>query len=295
MSTYNGGEIIERQVKSIINQKDVDISLLIRDDGSEDNTRKILKTIVNKYKNINVEYGNNLGWKRSFLELVYSSSLEYDYYGFSDQDDIWLNDKIISLINLMEDDVYSGPKLAHCNSLSVDMNLKVRKEQEDRISSPPGWKQAIATEYFQGCGMLWNHDAMKLIRKYRPKNVNLAHDYWVGLVCYLFGQVYFCSERKFYHIRYNTNGSEDGSVKKGRLNRFKKFFLGKDIYMNPAEDLLEGFTGLLSDEQVYFLKMVKDYKYNTNHKYKIFIDKSFARPSICASIFFKMTILTNNY
>lgn len=43
MSTYNGEKYIKEQIDSIINQKNVQINLLVRDDSSTDNTYTIIK------------------------------------------------------------------------------------------------------------------------------------------------------------------------------------------------------------------------------------------------------------
>ena len=43
MSTYNGEKYLRQQISSIIAQKDVNIKLLVRDDGSSDNTKNILE------------------------------------------------------------------------------------------------------------------------------------------------------------------------------------------------------------------------------------------------------------
>lgn len=296
MSTYNGGKKIKRQIESIISQSEVEASILIRDDGSDVQTQDILRSIEIKYPNqIKVIYGSNKGWKQSFLDLLCLAPRNYDFYGFSDQDDLWLDDKIMSCIKLMVEDNFLGVKLSHCNALTVDENLQPQKEQEHRIPCPPNFKVAIATEYFQGCGMIWNKDAMNLIQSYRPNNQNLAHDYWVGLVCYLMGKVYFCEETKFYHIRYGNNSSDDGNVLKGRIKRLKWFLTGKQTYMNPAKDLLEGYKNKLDAEIIEFLEVVDAYKSSINMKKQLFFDSGFRKPSIEATILLKMAVLFNRF
>ena len=52
MSTYNGERYIREQIESILNQKKVSVLLFIRDDGSKDNTRKIIKEYCTNYRNI---------------------------------------------------------------------------------------------------------------------------------------------------------------------------------------------------------------------------------------------------
>lgn len=45
MATYNGEKYLSEQMDSIFNQKEVTCSVLVRDDGSKDNTLSILKII----------------------------------------------------------------------------------------------------------------------------------------------------------------------------------------------------------------------------------------------------------
>lgn len=296
MSTYNGGAKIKNQIKSILNQKDVDIFVYIRDDGSCSDTKNVLKSVVKEYPDkVSVTFGKNIGWKQSFLNLIYTATDIYDYYGFSDQDDIWFDNKVINCIYVTDQDDYDGPKLIHCNSLSVTSDLKPREEQENRVAIPPSFKAAIATEYFQGCGMLWNNKLMKLIQLYRLTDKYIAHDYWVGLIAYLFGKIYFVEENLFYHIRYENNSSEDGNRNKGRMKRVKDLITGKRTYMNPAQDLLNGYAVKLSDQQKCFLEKIVDYKINCLHKKDILLDRDFKRPSKSATLMLKTAILFNRY
>ena len=43
MSTYNGEKYLEAQIDSVLSQKDVNVDLLVRDDGSSDKTCEILQ------------------------------------------------------------------------------------------------------------------------------------------------------------------------------------------------------------------------------------------------------------
>lgn len=296
MSTYNGESKIRKQVESILQQKDVDSYICIRDDGSNDETIEVIEDLAKEYSNkIFVMQENNVGWKQSFLQLIYSADNIYDYYGFSDQDDVWFDNKIIDCIRLAEKDGYKGPQLIHCNSVSVTSDLKTRSEQENRVATPPSFEAAIATEYFQGCGMLWNKDAMNIIQKYKPFNKDIAHDYWVGLICYLSGKIYFCEEPLFYHIRYESNSSEDGNRNKGRIKRLKTLLRGKKAYMNPAEDLLAGYSEFLSNDEIAFLKDISDYKKNYLCKLRLLTNRNFVRPTLPATLLLKLAICINRF
>ena len=94
LSTYNGEKYLQEQIESIIRQEDVEISLLIRDDGSCDKTIEIIENLKRKNSNIIYYSGNNLGPARSFMDLINKSG-NFDYYAFSDQDDVWKSKKLI--------------------------------------------------------------------------------------------------------------------------------------------------------------------------------------------------------
>lgn len=117
MSTYNGAKYIREQIDSILNQKDVNVELLIRDDGSSDNTAEICKEYQKKNTNIRFYQGENIGVGKSFMELL-KKAPEADYYSFSDQDDVWLEDKLSRAVKMI--------KIAECSrELSQDRNERV--------------------------------------------------------------------------------------------------------------------------------------------------------------------------
>ena len=89
MSTFNGERNLVRQVKSILAQRGVRVLLTIRDDGSQERTVSLLKEINRAYKNVEVVFGENIGYKKSFLSLFDYLNKDADYFAFSDQDDIW--------------------------------------------------------------------------------------------------------------------------------------------------------------------------------------------------------------
>ena len=104
LAAYNGSDFIEEQLKSIINQKHVDISILISIDKSSDNSLNIINLYQAKYNFINIlPYGEKLGSAgQNFFHLINESIIDgFDFIAFSDQDDIWLDDKISNAIELM--------------------------------------------------------------------------------------------------------------------------------------------------------------------------------------------------
>ena len=103
MSTYNGEKYLDKQLESILNQNVKNVDILIRDDGSKDNTIKIInKWLVEFPKRIKLETKENIGVVKSFFELVKAAPIDYDYYFFSDQDDYWSEKKLEKAIEKMK-------------------------------------------------------------------------------------------------------------------------------------------------------------------------------------------------
>ena len=92
LSTYNGEKYVKEQLDSILKQTYKNVEIIVRDDGSKDSTVEIIKEYQEKHKNIKLVVGENLGFIKSFFELL--KIAEADYYSYADQDDIWVKNKI---------------------------------------------------------------------------------------------------------------------------------------------------------------------------------------------------------
>ena len=93
LSTYNGERYLKEQLDSLLGQTYKEFRILIRDDCSNDNTRSILESYKNKNEEkINLFFEDNIGPKKSFLNLLKKSNS--DYIMFCDQDDIWDQNKL---------------------------------------------------------------------------------------------------------------------------------------------------------------------------------------------------------
>src|SRR6187431_132670 len=95
LCTFNGARFLEEQIESILNQTYPNIELLISDDASIDDSIMILK----KYEHhplVKLFYNKqNVGFSKNFECAAMLTN--GDYIAFSDQDDIWLPNKIENL------------------------------------------------------------------------------------------------------------------------------------------------------------------------------------------------------
>ena len=101
LSTYNGEKYIREQLDSILTQKDIEVSILIRDDGSTDSTVDIIHEYCSNNSDIKLIKGSNMGACKSFFELFKEADMGYDYYALADQDDYWYADKLTVACNML--------------------------------------------------------------------------------------------------------------------------------------------------------------------------------------------------
>lgn len=294
MSAYNGSRYIVQQLDSIFAQKGVDVTCFVRDDGSKDDTLQVLEKYqkgLPKGKMIFVR-GENVGWERSFL-LALRDAPQSEYYAFADQDDIWFVDKLQSGIKVMESvcDV-DKPLMYHCNKLSVNEELKPFSHQVRRTPQPLNRQNAMIQEYAQGCSIIMNEKARKLVLHYVP-HAKLAHDFWCGLVCYLFGKVIYDNAPRFYHISHGNNASGEGHTLGSWYGRLKSFSKKGNIYYSPYDDLIEGYNNLLSTEDKRFIEKVKNYRHSVISKLFLLFSPKFVRDSIMGTLSLKLAILFN--
>lgn len=286
MSTFNGGNRIIRQLDSIFAQQGVYVRCYVRDDGSKDNTLELLEQYQKQSVYLKIEKGTNVGWQRSFL-LALQSAPESDYYAFSDQDDLWLNNKLMKSVEELEKHDNSKALLFHCNRISCDANLKPLLHQAPKVSKPLSRENAVTQEYAQGCTIVINEEAKKLVCRHFPK-AKMPHDFWTGLICFYFGEVYYCPEPLFYHINHGANASNAGHIRAGQLSRIKGL-LSKKIYPNPASDLLDGYGDLIDDKN--FLLKLRDYNKNITFRISLIFNSRFRRVNVEGTCLLKLALL----
>ena len=120
LSTFNGEKYLKEQIESILSQSHKDLILYIRDDGSSDNTKIILDNYASKDRRITIDYGRNIGYTRSFFEML--KVVEADAYAFCDQDDLWMSDKLERANRILEKT--RVPTLWFSNVNICDENMK---------------------------------------------------------------------------------------------------------------------------------------------------------------------------
>ena len=262
VSTYNGENYIAEQLDSIINQTYKNIDIYVRDDGSKDNTRKILEEYAKEKKIIYIKSNKNLGYPEAFYELMRKAK-KSDYYAFSDQDDIWYEDKIERGVERLKQSDKDTPALFFANYDVCDMNLNhIRTSVGPK--KDPGFRYSVFSSLGLGFTYILNHNAKELALKKRSVKT-VTKDVWLGMLASAFGDVYFDSKPCANHRRNpGAYSSQDTKFISTQKDRFSKFFKNdgfKNIY-NVIEEFYDMFKDKLKEKDRKMLELFLYRGYN---------------------------------
>lgn len=271
MSTYNGEKYIKEQIDSILNQKNVNVKLLIRDDGSEDSTVNIIKEYQQNTNNKVELYPslNNIGFAESFWELLINAP-KADYYAFSDQDDFWLEDKLAIAVAYLENKQI--PCLYSSNFWLVDEKLN-KIDQEPIFSMDSVRPENLIITNTRACGntMVWNQRLQDLVLLHKEKEmITTYHDIRLEFMAAMLGEFYIDKNRTILY-RQHTNNVSGGSVTtnkkywlKGRWKQIKKRLVGSEEEMHyeeyRARIFLKNYREYLSEYNIQCLNAVINYR-----------------------------------
>ena len=217
MSAYNGSKYIKEQVLSIINQKTQnDVTIRIRDDGSVDETTEIIMQLRNEYPNkIELIRGNNIGYNASFFYLL-NNAKGYDYYAISDQDDVWLDNKLETAVKALEKEKEDIPLLFASTSFLVEDDMQpygtTRKKQR-----PFTIYNTIIQNICPGHTQVFNNKLLELVnRKIDVENI-YVYDSWITNLAMLYGKIVFDNDSYTYYRQHRQNQLGYGKGRIGQL------------------------------------------------------------------------------
>lgn len=253
MSTYNGEDYVKQQLLSIINQKtENDIYIRIRDDGSYDHTCEIIQHMMNEYpEKIELIKGDNRGYNASFFELLHNAQ-GYDYYALSDQDDVWLPEKIDAAIKALstEDDslalLYASPSFLVRDDL-IPYGITRKKVREFTIYNTiiqnicPGHTQVINNTLLN-----------KLKDKIDVKKI-YVYDSWITNIAMLYGKIVYDINAYTFYRQHEKNQLGSGKGALGQLaSSFRKLKSGDGIkYQQQIDYFIEKNEDKLKQEGFY--------------------------------------------
>ncbi|MEE0779405.1 MAG: glycosyltransferase [Massilimicrobiota sp.] len=298
MSTYNGEKYLVEQVESIFNQKgNYDISLLIRDDGSNDMTINIIQKLKEKYKKIKFIKGSNLGCNGSYFELFKLAYKEdFDFFAISDQDDIWLDDKISKALYYIQNYDQNQPILYGSASYLV-RDDKIPYGKTQTANKEISVFNTIIQNFFPGHSQVFNRALLQyLIVDIDVSNI-YVYDSWITNIANNFGKVIFDNEPHTLYRMHERNvvgyGKSQIQWLKTRINRMKKGDIIRQT--QQIEYFLEVYGKKLNqtflNEMNFFLVSRK----NIFSRLKYIVQCKLYRQKTIETIYFKALYLFGKY
>jgi glycosyltransferase involved in cell wall biosynthesis len=250
LATFNGEKYLRKQLDSIYSQTYKNIEVIVTDDCSVDQTINILKEYKNTYGLIYFINEQNLGFVKNFEKAI--SLCSGDYIALSDQDDIWLPEKIEILIREIKSyslictdakliDSTDNVVVSSFNEFSGRVQPKVNK-----------FEYLVFGNFVTGCTAMMERE---LISRALPiPDEFLFHDYWLGIMATQENGIRYLSDKLVLYRQHDKNVSGAGikisllsffssvitkqkiikneySLKNKRIN----FLLSKHIYSNMKE------------------------------------------------------------
>ena len=254
LATYNGEKYLREQIESILNQSHKDFRLLISDDCSKDLTRTILEEYKNKDSRIEIFFQeNNLGVVKNFEFLL--GKVEANYYMFSDQDDIWKENKIEVTLNKIQ---LTNANLVYSDLEVVDSDLNITFESYwklkgiyHKIKKYNNFASLYLNNFVTGCTIIAKKDLIKKALPLPKTSKYVLHDYWISLIASQDGNIEYVEESLIKYRQHKNN--KVGSKKKS--DTIEKFEEMRELFIDVKK---QHFRVFIENENSFDSDKIKD-------------------------------------
>jgi len=219
MATYNGEKFLKDQLDSIINQTYKNMEIIICDDCSTDNTINIIKNFQSQDKRIRLYQNNSqLGVLKNFEKAI--SLCRGEYIAISDQDDIWLPNKMAIMLSKIEENV-----LIYHDDILIDKAGRVIhnsffESNEIVINKEHDTKALILDNWISGHACMFSSQLKKDIL---PIGHQMEHyDMWIAIVASKVGKIKYLNKQLVLWRQHGTNTSGSKITTRGLLQKIFK-------------------------------------------------------------------------
>lgn len=185
MGIYNGAEHLGAQLQSFAEQTQDRWDLIVGDDGSRDAGPDMVRDFAARMaplgSKVTLVDGPCAGFVANFLALI-AEAPATDWLALSDQDDVWLPDRLARGIAALTPLPRDTPALYCSRTWVTDSDLGNRRLSPD-YAKPPGFANALLQNIAGGNTILLNRAAADLAREAAPAAAEVselpAHDWWL--------------------------------------------------------------------------------------------------------------------
>ena len=267
MSTYNGGQYLKEQLDSILSQSYFDFVLYIRDDGSTDETVSIIRSYSDS--RIQLIEGENVGPANSFFSLL-NIVQDADYVFFSDQDDIWLPNKIEKLLSEIRryDEI---PTMVFSDFAAIDtcgniLNQSYAESASLQVKSGiNSVSKVIAQPYVFGCASVINKRLVQIVKN-PPKGIEM-HDCWICQCAASVGNLVYIPEQTILH-RFHANNATGKFGQNSFISRLKRGSIEFQNQVKNTELTIHQVQLLLTYQSSHLLPEVREILQDLSRSFK---------------------------
>lgn len=271
MATYNGERYLSEQLDSIFGQKGVEVSILIRDDGSTDGTHALLDKYQSEGK-LKWYTGEHLNVSKGYFDLMKKAAdYDIDYIAFSDQDDVWDSDKLYVAAQSLNSVDEAVPALYYCGQRLVDGELNPIADHE--LNDRRTLTTRFVLSDFAGCTGVFNRALLNEVIKFEPEYM-LMHDTWILKVCLCLGGRVFVDTKP--HMNYRQHGGNTVGLGRSLPAYIKQVRQYLNEYHVEAQmrELMRGYSDRMVPEFRELAEMICRYRENRKYKKKL-LDKNY--------------------
>ena len=280
MATYNGEKYLKEQIESILQQTYTNFKLIISDDCSKDNTRKILEQYAQKDSRIEIHFQQqNLGYVKNFEFLL--TKVENEIYMLSDQDDVWLPTKVEKTYNKMKE---ADADLVFTDLEVVDENLQTLypsfNDYMKLTRKIKKCKNDYTLQYLYncvtGCTLMSKKKYINQMLPLPTQSKYAIHDTWIACTVANNGKMEYLDEKTIKYRQHGNNqvGTEKISHGFKKLDQVRRLFL--DVKLGLFETYVANdriFNDKLKRENkqsLEYFKMIEKKKNFNFRKWNVF-------------------------
>src|SRR5689334_21864250 len=178
LGTKDGAAFLGDQLRSFADQSHRNWFLVVSDDGSRDATREIITQFAaTRPQRVVVRDGPQRGVTANFLSLAADPAIDAEFFGFSDQDDVWHADKLSRALTCLAAAPAGAPAL-YCGRTALMTEDGRRYGLSPLFRRPPSFANALVQSLGGANTMVFNRAAKRLVEAVGVPNVVL-HDWWL--------------------------------------------------------------------------------------------------------------------
>jgi glycosyltransferase involved in cell wall biosynthesis len=209
VATYNGATYLPAQLESIVQQTYKPSQIIIIDDASSDDTLLVANNFAAHHPEVMVvQNETRLGYIKNFEKGMLFANAHY--IALSDQDDIWMPNKLEVLIHAIGDQM-----LAYSDSELIDADGQLLNQKMSSIKNQLDYHTPLmytVGAWAPGHAMLFKKE---LVEKAVPFPTLVTHDFWLGFVATCYSTIVYVNE-PLVHYRQHTQNAIGADTTKNK-------------------------------------------------------------------------------